>query len=313
MPAILALGMGALHHPIRTSNSECQKFFDQGLTLTYAFNFQRAIASFRRAAELDPRAAMPWWGVALALSPSYNSTHARPADERIAFDSIHKAKKLADASPPEEKDLIEALLQRSTDNSAVDRTQLARNYSRAMHDVYAKYPDDPDVSALYAESLMDLHPWHLWTVDGQPEDNTTEIEAVLESTLRRWPDHVGANHYFIHLMEASARPERAIESAKRLETLVPAAGHLLHMSGHIYFNCGDYSNAVRSALAAEAADRIFLDNPTNSDMAYIVGYGQHNLRFLTEAATMEGNFRAAQDAASRTRGRGPSCAFELGE
>jgi tetratricopeptide (TPR) repeat protein len=292
-------GMGSLHHVIQTSNPECQRFFDQGLTLIYAFNFKEALSSFTRASELDSKAAMPLWGVALAHSPNYNAPQRAAPDEQAAFDAIQKAKQISVRSPSEERDLIAALARRSTNQPDFDPNQLANDYAAAMRDVSKKYPDDPDALTLYAESLMDLHPWHLWTSDGKPSKDTTEIESVLEQILQRWPDHVGANHFYTHLMEASPQPSKALESAKRLETLVPAAGHLLHMSAHIYFNCGDYQAAVRSTSAASIADRSYLDNPSPSDESYVMGYAQHNLRFLVAAASRDGEFQVAEDAAEQ--------------
>jgi tetratricopeptide (TPR) repeat protein len=295
--------MGSLHHAIQTSNPECQKFFDQGLTLIYAFNFKEALASFTRASELDPKAAMPFWGIALAYGPNYNTAQKAAPEEQAAFKSIEKAKKLSARSPAEEKDLIAALAKRSTDQPDFDPNQLAHDYSAAMREVSTKYPDDPDALTLYAESLMDLHPWHLW-IDGKPREGTPEIESVLERVLQRWPDHAGANHFYTHLMEASPNPAKALESAKRLESLVPAAGHLLHMAAHIYFNCGDYPDAVRSTSAASAADRPYLENPSASDESYAIGYAQHNLKLLMTAASVDGEFQVADDAAEELASAG---------
>jgi tetratricopeptide (TPR) repeat protein len=292
-------GLGSLHHSIWTSSPLCQSFFDQGLTLTYAFNFNQAILSFKRAAELDPKAPMPLWGLALASGPNYNNSGRKSAsDESAAFSAIQKAKALSSTSPTEEKDLIEALARRFSDNLESSQDALAIDYSVAMRKVRAKYTEDPDALTLFAESLMDLHAWHLWSEDGKPGENTSEIESILEEVLRRWPDHVGANHLYLHLMETSPYPERALVSAKRLETLVPAAGHLLHMPAHIYFNCGDYAAAVRCALAATVADREFRRDLENSDVSYVVGYAQHNSLFLIAAAGMDGEFQVARDTAA---------------
>ncbi len=166
-PAKLFAGLGSLHHPIQTSNPEAQKFFDQGLTLVYAFNHEEAVRSFKRAAELDPHAAMPYWGIALASGPNYNSD-VDPQREKASYDAIHKAMEIGVASPPNERDYIDALATRYTNDPKADLGKLANDYAAAMRDLSQRYPDDPDASTLFAESLMDLHPWMLWTNDGKP-------------------------------------------------------------------------------------------------------------------------------------------------
>jgi tetratricopeptide (TPR) repeat protein len=240
-----------LRHPIATSSAKTQALFDQGMEFVYGFNFEEAIGAFENASKLDSRAAMPYWGIALANSPSYNSgIYNSPTREKAAFEAIQKAKQFAPKGPNNERAYIDALATRLTDAPNPEWEKLARDYSAVMRELSRNYPDDPDASTLYAESLMDLHPYHLWTYYGQPGEITLEIVAVLEGVLRRWPDHVGANHFYIHAMEASPFPDRALASARRLETLMPSAGHLLHMPAHIYYRTGDYAAAVKSALAA---------------------------------------------------------------
>ena len=300
-------GIGKLHHAIRTRNSEAQAFFDEGLTLIYGFDVERAVACFRRVSELDPGSPMPYWGIALALGPNYNF---RPsfARQRIAYAAIAEARSRSAAGSERDRAYIGALSQRYTTDSTVSLNMLARNYAFAMRDVWRRFPDDPDAAALYAESLMDLHPWRLWNNDGQPGEYTLLIVQVLESTLKRWPDHVGANHFYIHALEGSPFPERAMSSARLLETLVPACSHLVHMPAHIYFRTGDYIAAVRVSLRAIESDGHSLQGsyengstePQARPQGSYTGYAQHNMFFLTAAAMMDGDYGEAHKSAMRT-------------
>lgn len=286
--------MGSLHHPIATSSVEAQKFFDQGLTLVYAFNHHQAVRSFQRAAELDPHSPMPYWGIALALGPNYNET--KPGDEKAPYEAIQKAQELAASAPEVERAYVDALAHRFTNDAKPNYDKLARDYAAAMRDLSIRYPDDPDAGTLFAESLMDLHAWALWTNDGKPAENTVEIVSVLESVLRRWPDHAGANHFYIHAMEMAPDPERALPSARRLDTLVPAAGHLVHMPSHIYIRTGDYTAAVKSNQQAILADNS-LPAPPGGNMMYTI-YRAHNVHFLAAAAMMDGDYEVASGAAN---------------
>ena len=289
-------GMGPIHHPIATANRGAQKFFDQGLALVYAFNFGEAINSFQRAAELDPNSAMPYWGIALAYGPNYNSWMVSRDHQRAGFDAIQTAVGLAPNAPEPERAYIAALTRRFTDERDPDQPKLARDYSIAMREVFHRYPDDPDAAALFAASLMNLNPWRLWKIDGQAGPDTQEIVAVLEEALRRWPEHTGVNHFYIHTMEGSSYPERAFACARRLETLAPAAGHLVHMPSHIYLRAGDYVAAVRSNRQAIAADRNYRrQQPVAPPGA--MGYSNHNQHFLAVAAGMDGEFETALNAA----------------
>ncbi len=305
-PETLRTDLGSLHHPIATTNPDAQKFFDQGLTLVYAFNEGEAIRSFRRAAELDPKSPMPYWGIALALGPNYNETN--PEDEKAPYDAIQKAKVLAASAPEVERAYLDALARRFTNDAKPDYAKLARDYAAAMRDLSHRYPDDPDAGTLYAESLMDQHAWALWTNDGKPVENTLEIISVLETVLRRWPDHAGANHFYIHAMEMAPDPERALPSAHRLEKLVPGAGHLVHMPSHIYMRTGDYAAAVRSNQDAIAVDKKQLARPGAS--MYMV-YRSHNVHFLAAASMMDGEYDVALSAAQDLETRANAMVAEL--
>ncbi len=294
--ASLLAGLGNQHHPISTKSTEAQRFFDQGLTLVYAFNHEEAVRSFLRAAELDPQSPMPLWGIALAVGPNYN-LDINPEREKVAYRAIQEARKLAAHAPENERAYVEALAQRYAAEPNADFKKLAINYKNAMRELAKKYPDDPDAATLYAESMMDLRPWNLWTLDGKPAEDTEEVIAVLQSVLRRNPKHAGANHFLIHAVEASPHPELGIGSAKRLETLVPAAGHLLHMPSHIYLRIGDYAEATRSNVAAVKADRAYLSTAGMQGSMYGLMYYSHNLQFLALSAGMEGNFSEARKAA----------------
>ena len=287
-------GLGNWHHPITTKNTDAQKYFDQGLTLVYAFNFDEAVRSFKKASELDPSAAMPYWGVALALGPSYNGgTNVYGPYEKEGYEALQKAKKLAAVGPGSERDYIDALSKLFSGEENADTLKLARDYIPGARELRRKYPDDPDAATLYGAILMDLHSRKLWSSDGVPSEDTMEIISVFEEVLRRWPDHPGANHLYIHTMEASPYAERALPSARRLETLVPAAGHLVHMPAHIYMRTGEYSAAVKSNADAIATDQIYLKNLGTINMGYQFGYAEHNYSFLTAAAGMAGDYESA--------------------
>jgi len=287
-------GLGNWHHPITTKNTDAQKYFDQGLTLVYAFNFDEAVRSFKKASELDPSAAMPYWGVALALGPSYNGgTNVYGPYEKEGYEALQKAKKLAAVGPGSERDYIDALSKLFSGEENADTLKLARDYIPGARELRRKYPDDPDAATLYGAILMDLHSRRLWSSDGVPSEDTMEIISVFEEVLRRWPDHPGANHLYIHTMEASPYAERALPSARRLETLVPAAGHLVHMPAHIYMRTGEYSAAVKSNADAIATDQIYLKNLGTINMGYQFGYAEHNYSFLTAAAGMAGDYESA--------------------
>jgi tetratricopeptide (TPR) repeat protein len=296
-PIVLMDGYGDLHHPVTTRNPEAQRFFDQGLRLVYAFNHEEAVRSFQHAAELDPDCAMAYWGVALALGPNIN-LDVDPDREKLAYEAIQKALPLAAKVSEPERAYIEALAKRYSNDPKADLKKLNVDYKNAMAEVIKRYPDDPDAATFYAESVMLLRPWQYWSADGKPADGTLEMVAVLEAVLKRNPDHIGANHLYIHAVEASPHPEWALPSAQRLKVLTPAAGHLVHMPAHIDIRVGNYEAAARANVYGAQADRDFI-KVAGAENIYSMMYYSHNLHFLTIANCMQGRFADAQRAAAQ--------------
>ncbi|WP_437309898.1 hypothetical protein [Sorangium sp. So ce388] len=287
--------IGSLHHPVTTSSQLAQRYFDQGLRLIYAFNHDEARRAFQEAARLDPGLAMARWGVALALGPNINQP-ADPAREQAALEAIEEARALAASASEPERAYIEALASRHATAPGVDRAALDRAYAGAMRELARRFPDDLDASVLFAEALMDLRPWDLWTLDGRPQPGTDEIVATLEGVLRREPGHVGANHYYIHAVEASRAPERALPSAERLGGLAPGAGHLVHMPSHIFLRVGRYADASDANERAVEVDRRYI-RERRPEGIYPMMYFPHNLHFLSVSASMEGRGAVALRAA----------------
>jgi len=296
-PPALMPGLGEVHHPVSTTNPEAQRFFDQGLALVYGFNHDEAVRSFKRAAELDSQLAMAYWGIALALGPNINMD-VDADHEESAYEAIRKALSLSASASESERAYIDALAKRYSNDPKADLKKLAVDYKNAMAGVARRFPDDLDAATLFAESAMDLHPWQLWTSDGKPAEVTEELVAVLESVLRRNPQHIGANHYYIHAVEASPHPEWALPSAMRLKVLAPAAGHLVHMPAHIDIRTGDYEAAVRSNAYAAEADREYF-KATGEQGMYPMMYYSHNLHFLAVANSMQGRYSDAKRAADQ--------------
>lgn len=277
--------LGTLHHPITTTSQRAQQYFDQGLRLVYAFNHEEAIRAFEESARLDPSAAMTYWGIALALGPNINAAMEKE-HERRAWNAVQKARQYSDHVSTAERAYIDAISKRYSGRNQ-PRASLDKAYAEAMRLLWLQFPDDPDAGTLFSESLMDLRPWDLWTVDGRPKPGTMEIVATLESVLRRVPDHPGACHYYIHAVEASSTPERALDCAKRLPQLMPGAGHLVHMPAHIYTRVGRYHEAVESNERAAQVDQEYLaGRKLHGD--YADGYYTHNLHFLWASLMMEG-------------------------
>jgi tetratricopeptide (TPR) repeat protein len=290
--ATLMPGLGNAHHPVSTSNPEAQQFFDQGLRLIYDFNHDEAARSFQRAAELDAKLAIAYWGIAEAVGPNYND----PASEdrfKQAHEAIQKAVDLSSNASPSERAYIQAMAKRFPADPKADFKQAAEDYHDAMREVSKKYPDDLDAATLFAESGMNLHSWALWHVDGTPEAGTEEIVATLESVIRRDPNHLGAIHYYIHATEASPHPERALAGANRLAALAPNAGHIVHMPAHVYIRTGDYDAAVKTNQQAAAVDRAYI-KASGAQGIYPMMYYSHNLHFIAMCASMNGNYSEAK-------------------
>jgi tetratricopeptide (TPR) repeat protein len=284
-------GLGNVRHAVTTKNAEAQKYFNQGLAYLYAFNHDEGIASFKQAAQLDPDLAMAYWGIALALGSNYNL----PADEEHlteAYRNLQKAITLAPKASQAEKDYIAALSKRYAKDPKTDQQKLAIDYKQAMSELVKKYPNDLDAATLYAESMMNLRPWQLWTPDGKPAEGTLEIISVLEGVLKRNPNHIGANHYYIHAVEASPNPERALAAANRLGGLAPSAGHLVHMPSHIYIRTGDFTESATSNQAAIIADRKYVER-TGSTGFYTMTYSNHNIHMLAASYVGGGNYGGA--------------------
>ena len=294
-PATLMTGLGDLHHPVSTTNAEAQQFFDQGLRLIYAFNHDEAARSFTRATQLDPKLAIAYWGIAEAVGPNYNDP---ASDDRFkeAHAAIQKAVDLSANASPNERAYIQAMALRFPAEPNPDRRKSAEAYHDAMRHVVKQYPDDLDAATLFAESGMNLHPWGLWHPDGTPEAGTEEIVATLESVIRRDPNHMGAVHYYIHAVEASPNPERALAGANRLASLAPAAGHIVHMPAHVYIRTGDYEAAVKTNEKAADADRAYI-KASGVMGIYPMMYYSHNLHFIAMCSAMDGNYAEAKQNA----------------
>ncbi len=294
-PVQLLPGLGNHHHPIATKSPEAQKFFDQGLALAWAFNRAEAERSFRRAAELDPSAAMPWWGVSFSLGRHMNMELDQDVDAAGAFAAIEKARSLMASAPENERAYIEALGKRCSGGANQNGARLDDEYASAMRQLATRYPDDLDAQTLFADSLLNRHRYHWYSAEGHPEEGSEEILAVLTSVILRDPEHYYAHHLYVHELDTSPHPEYALDSAHALHRLVPGAGHLVHMSGHIFMSVGDLEMAARVNEEAAAADRELFKRTPASDV-YRYGYYGHNLHFIVRARTEQGLYTDARQA-----------------
>jgi Flp pilus assembly protein TadD len=294
-PVQLLPGLGTHHHPIATKSPEAQKFFDQGLALAYAFNRAEAARSFRRAAELDPSAAMPWWGVSFSLGRHMNMDLDQDVDAASAFAAIEKARSLMVSAPENEKVYIEALGKRCSGAANQDGPRLDDEYASAMRQLAARYPDDLDAQTLFADSLLNRRRYHWYSAEGHPEEGSEEVLRVLTSVILRDPEHYYAHHLYVHELDTSPHPEYALDSAHALHRLTPGAGHLVHMGGHIFMSVGDLEMAARVNEEAAAADREFFKRAPASDI-YRYGYYGHNLHFIVRARTEQGLYTDARRA-----------------
>jgi len=292
--------LGSHHHPITTTSPLAQQYFDQGLRLTYGFNHDEAIRAFEEAARQDPNCAMAYWGIGFAHGPNYNLPLDSDRNQKAYAATQQAVARLGHASPAEQA-YIKALAQRYSLEPTADRKALDRAFAESMRQVATQYPDDNDAATLYAESLMDLRPWDLWTAEGQPQPGTVEIVETLETVLKKDPHHPGANHYYIHAIEASPQPERGLPSAQRMAALVPGAGHLVHMPSHIYMRVGRYEDAAATNRDAIVVDQTYIA-VAKPQGVYPMMYYPHNIHFLWAAASMAGRsaeaLQAARDVAS---------------
>ena len=289
--------LGTLHYRITTAVPLAQRYFDQGLRLYYAFNHQEAIRSFQEGSRLDPDCAMCYWGIALAHGPNINAP-MDAASGRLAYVAIQQAVQHAIRVSAHEHALIQALAKRYVAEPLSDRTELDRAYSRAMAEVAQRFLGESEIKTLYAESLMDLSPWDYWTADGKPKPNTTTLLSQLEQVLAAKQDHPGANHFYIHAVEA-VQPERAVAAAERLAGLMPGAGHLVHMPGHIYIRVGRYEDAIKANEHAVHVDEVYIQDHNPTPGIYVLGYYPHNYDFLAFAASMIGREAQAVAAAGK--------------
>lgn len=295
--------IGNLHHKVSTRSKLAQKYFDQGLTMAYAFNHLESERSFRSAAAEDPKLAIAWWGVALALGPNIND-NITPEREAQAKEAIDHAVKLRAHASRAEKDLIDALVLRYGAKDQSERPKFDQDYYAAMKRLSKKYPNDPDVGALYAESALDLSPWNYYDEKGEANPAVTEAIVELERVMKRWPEHPGANHIYIHAVEASPHPERAVVAAQHLGPFAPAAGHLVHMPSHIWVRVGNWDDAVVANEKASKADEDYIAQ-CHAQGIYPMGYYPHNLHMLMFAAMMEGRSAEALEAGNKAASRFP--------
>ncbi|ESU24728.1 hypothetical protein FEDK69T_02800 [Flavobacterium enshiense DK69] len=297
--APLFKGMDVIDYPITTKNPEAQKYFNQGLALAYGFNHAEAARSFYYATKLDPECAMAFWGFAYVLGPNYNAG-MEPDNYERAYKAIQQAIKLLDKASEKEKALIQALSKRYVEKPVEDRHSLDIAYSNAMKEVNSKFPDDININALYAESVMDLHPWDLYEKNGTPKPWTPEIVSLMEKILKKDPKHIGANHFYIHAVEASNTPQQGYASAKFFDDGNAAAfGHLAHMPSHIYIRTGDYHKGTMANINACKVDSAYV-TMCHAQGAYPIGYYPHNYHFMAGTATLEGNSKWAMVGANET-------------
>ena len=298
--ALLFDDLGPLHRTVSTASPEAQKYFDQGLRLAYGFNHDEATRSFAKAAELDPTCAMCFWGTAYTMGPNYN-VPMLPDHAKAAWEALGRATALASKTMAVEAALIGALAKRykGPEPLAPDAMQPFNvAYAAAMREVADKFPADDDVQVLFAEAQMDVMPWKLWNLAGEAAPGTTEIVETLEQVLGRASAHPGANHFYIHAVEASSTPERAVPAAERLGALMPGAGHIVHMPAHIFQRVGRYADASAVNEKAALADEAYFAKTKSP--GYYAMYLGHNYGFLSFSASMEGKSAVSIAAARKS-------------
>ncbi len=292
-------GLDVLDFPVTTNSNLVQQYVNQGLVLAYGFNHAEAARSFYYASKLDPECAMAYWGFAYVLGPNYNAG-MEPDNYERAYIAIQKALQLSNNDiSTKEKALINALAKRYLKDPVDDRNELDIAYSKAMAEVYENFPNDADVATLYAESMMDLHPWDLWDKEGNTKAWTPKIISTLEHAIALNAKHPGAHHFYIHVVETSFEPEKGLYSSQLFdEDLAPGAGHLVHMPSHIYIRTGDYHKGTLSNIRAIAVDSSYV-SACNAQGAYPLSYFPHNYHFMAATATLEGNSKWAIEAADK--------------
>ena len=293
--------------PVTTKSKEAQLFINQGFNLSFAFNHAEAARAFREAARLDPQLAMAYWGQALVLGPNINAA-MDPNNEPTAHELVQKAVALKSHASPREQAYIDALVERYS-GKAADRQTRDRAYAAAMRKLSERFPEDLDAAALYAESMMDLRPWGYWSRDGQPYEGTAEVVSVIEKVIEKNQLHPGALHLYIHLLESTEKVDKAEAAADRLLTLMPAAGHMVHMPAHIYQRVGRYADAARSNELAIAADEDYITQ-CQAQGLYPMGYYPHNIHFLWFAASFDGRSKLAIDSARKSASKIPDEALK---
>ena len=305
--AVLIEGLGKYHHPITTHSTVAQRYFDQGLLFVYGYYFPEALASFQEASRLDPQSAMIQWGIAMATAPDPNSRYGGLPDDPKGQGraAIQKAWSLRAEASEQERAFIAALMVRYDREKYPDRSQRDAAYAQAMKELVQRYPDDPEAGTLYADSLMTMSPWNYWMPDGQPRPGTSEVVSALEHVMAIHPDHPLANHLYVHLFENSQNPARALPAADRLAQTMPGEGHIIHMPSHIYIRVGQYAKAIANNERSLAADKELLKLWGTREMP--MGYTSlplsartHNMHaneFIRSAATLEGNYARAIEAA----------------
>lgn len=286
--------IGAVHREVTTDSPQAQLWFDRGLALCYGFNHAEALVCFSRAAKVDPDCAMAYWGMAYAHGPNYNNTEMTPEAAAEAFAALELAGDARGCSATE-KALIEAFEARHPTADVGDQDRRNRDYADAMRALRRDRPDDADIAAMTAEALMQLRPWKLWTPAGEPAPEIPEIRAILEPAMARHPDHPALCHLYIHAMEAGPEVAKALPAARRLETLTPGLGHLVHMPSHIYIWTGHYADSLRVNRRAVEVDLAYADHAGRNNF-YLL-YRVHNIHFVAYSAMWTGQRRVAIDAA----------------
>jgi tetratricopeptide (TPR) repeat protein len=294
--APLLEGLGDHHFPVSTNSPESQRFFDQGLRLTYAFNHSEALRSFKEAVRRDPQNAMAYWGWALVLGPNLNLPMV-PDVVPQAYQAVQRAMALANRTSERERAFIHALAKRYTDDAEANRTPFDMAYADAMGKLVERFPDDLDAATLYAAALMNLSPWDYWNLDGSPKENTVKVLETLQSVIERDSRHAGALHYYIHTVEAR-HPEKGEVHADMLAGLMPGAGHLVHMPSHIYMRVGRYTDSYAANRRAVAADESYITQ-CRSQGIYPLNYYPHNIHFMAWSAMFQGRPEAALEAARK--------------